>query len=194
MLCFFTTLAIGLTPYMYCALVGCTSHSNDDLSELAVALQIAMNFHHVVELEYAIDDWLERAALQAFEDKFHRGLPACFVAGREPDVVALDDRHLGNHREHRHRGVALGERAVDVHRALEGQRGNQLREVGATDWIEYDARTLAIGDPHYFVDHVDLFRGDHMRGAGFYQLLSLCRSASQRDGRRAGVVGDLDRR
>jgi hypothetical protein len=46
---------------MYCALVGCTSHSNDDLSELAVVLQIAMNFHHVVELECAIDNRLERA-------------------------------------------------------------------------------------------------------------------------------------
>src|SRR6202048_2539478 len=61
---------------MYCALVQCTSHSNDDLSELAVVLQIAMNFHHVVELECAIDDWLEWAALQAFEDKFHRTLSA----------------------------------------------------------------------------------------------------------------------
>src|SRR3989440_9193403 len=52
MLCFFTTSAIGLTPKldMYCALVGCTSHGNDDLSELAAVLQIAMNFHHVVEL------------------------------------------------------------------------------------------------------------------------------------------------
>src|SRR3989442_4631588 len=174
MLCFFTMLAIGFAPLdMYCALIGCTSHSNDDLSELAVVLQIAMNFHHVVELECAIDDRLERAALQAFEDKFHRGLPACFVAGRAPDVVPPDDRHLGDHREHRHRGVALGERAVDVDRALEGQRGNQLREVRSADRFEHDARTLAIGDPHHFLDQVDLFRGDHMRGASFDQLLPL---------------------
>src|SRR5712672_4308030 len=54
---------------MCCALVGCTSHSNDDLSELAVVLQIAMDLHHVVEFECAIDDRLERAALEAFEDK-----------------------------------------------------------------------------------------------------------------------------
>src|ERR1700740_622260 len=67
MLCFFTTSAIGLTPHLrcICALVWCTSHSNDDLSELAVVLQIAMNFHYVVELECAIDDRLQRAALQA---------------------------------------------------------------------------------------------------------------------------------
>src|SRR5437868_2037143 len=62
MLHFFTTLAIGFAPLdMCCALIGCTSHNNDDLSELAVVLQIAMNFHHVVELEFAIDDRLERA-------------------------------------------------------------------------------------------------------------------------------------
>src|SRR6266404_1622413 len=61
MLCFFTTLAIGFAPLdMCCALITFTSHSNDDLSELAVVLQIAMNFHHVVELECAIDDRHER--------------------------------------------------------------------------------------------------------------------------------------
>src|SRR5271156_4080190 len=74
---------------MHCALVGWTSRSNDVPSELAVVLQIAMDLHHVVELECAIDDRLERAALQAFEDKFHRGLPECFVAGRDPDVEPL---------------------------------------------------------------------------------------------------------
>src|SRR5712672_2021253 len=61
MLYLFTTLAIGFAPLdMCCALITFTSHSNDDLSELAVVLQIAMNFHHVVELECAIDDRHER--------------------------------------------------------------------------------------------------------------------------------------
>src|SRR5712672_572442 len=47
MLYLFTTSAIGLAPLdMCCALSACTSHSNDDLSELAVVLQIAMSFHY----------------------------------------------------------------------------------------------------------------------------------------------------
>jgi hypothetical protein len=57
---------------------------------LTVVLQIAMNFHHVVEPESTIDDRLERAARETFEDKFDRGLPPYFIAGREPDAVPLD--------------------------------------------------------------------------------------------------------
>src|SRR5437899_301483 len=63
--------------------LGCkiNSKGNDDLTELAAVLQIAVHFHHIVELEYAIDDRLERAARKALGDVLHRDLPACLVAG-----------------------------------------------------------------------------------------------------------------
>ena len=63
----------------------------------------------------------------------------------------------------------------------------------AADGIERDARALAVGDPHHLSDQVDFFRGDDMHCAGVEELLLLRRGARQRDGRRAGVVGDLDR-
>src|SRR6266481_9514619 len=59
--------------------------------------------------------------------------------------------------------------------------------------IERDARALAVGDPHHLSDQVDFFRGDDMHCAGVDELLLLRRGARQCDGRRTGVVGDLDR-
>src|SRR5260370_811070 len=56
------------------------SKGNDDLAELAAVLQIAVRFHHIVELERTIDDWLERAARETLDDVLHRDLPARLVA------------------------------------------------------------------------------------------------------------------
>ena len=42
-----------------------SSKGNDDLTELAAVLQIAVHFHHIVELECTIDDRLERATREA---------------------------------------------------------------------------------------------------------------------------------
>src|SRR6266404_4702101 len=101
----------------------------NDLSELAAALQIAMDVRHVIELERSIDDGLERTALDALEDIFHRGLAACLVAARQPDVVRLDGHHLGDHVQHWQRGTTLAERAVEVDGALGRPRRDQLGEV-----------------------------------------------------------------
>src|SRR5882724_2188876 len=148
MLCFFTTLAIGFAPLdMYCALIGCTSHSNDDLSELAVVLQIAMNFHHVVELECAIDDRLERAALEALKHELDRGPAAAGIAACLPDVVCLDRDDLGNHLQDRHRRRVRAQCAIEEGDALPGQSRNQFREGRAANCVERDASALAIGDP-----------------------------------------------
>jgi hypothetical protein len=84
-----------------------SSEGNDGLAELAAVLQIAVHFHHIVELECSIDHRLERTACKAPCDVFHGDLPACRVAQYQPDAVALDRRHLGDHLQHRYRGVTL---------------------------------------------------------------------------------------
>ena len=45
--------------------ISISSKGNDDLAELAAVLEIPVHFHHLVELECAIDDRLERAARKA---------------------------------------------------------------------------------------------------------------------------------
>ena len=57
-----------------------SSNGNDDFPELAAALQVAVHFHHVVEVECTIDDRPERAAREALDDVFHRDLPSRLVA------------------------------------------------------------------------------------------------------------------
>jgi hypothetical protein len=84
-----------------------SSEGNDDLAELAAVLQIAMHFHHIVELEYAIDDRLERAARKALGDVVHSDRPASCIADRRPDAVALYRWHLPDRLQHRDRGDAL---------------------------------------------------------------------------------------
>jgi hypothetical protein len=58
------------------------SHGHDDLAELAVFLQMAVDVQDIVELEGTIDHRFECAALQAFEDKFHCGFAAGLIAAR----------------------------------------------------------------------------------------------------------------
>jgi hypothetical protein len=60
--------------------VNINSKGNDDLTELAAVLQIAVHIHHIVELECTIDDRLERATREALGDVLHCDLPACLVA------------------------------------------------------------------------------------------------------------------
>jgi len=115
-----------------------SSKANDDLAELAAVLQIAVHFHHIVELEYTIDDRLESAARKAPGDVLHRDLPACLVARDQPDAVPLDRWHLPDHLQHRYRSVTLAQGAVDVGDALIGQRGDQLGKVGAAYGVEGD--------------------------------------------------------
>jgi hypothetical protein len=69
-----------------------SSKSNDDFSELAAVLQVAVDFHHIVELEYAIDDRLERAARKALGDVLNRDLPACLVARDQPESSREENR------------------------------------------------------------------------------------------------------
>src|SRR6202790_2324280 len=57
-----------------------SSKGNDDFAELAAVLQIAVHFHHLVELENTIDDRLESAARKALGNVLHRDLSACLVA------------------------------------------------------------------------------------------------------------------
>jgi hypothetical protein len=59
-----------------------------------------VHFHHIVELEYTIDDRLERAARKALADVLNRDLPACLVARDQPDAVPLDRWHLPDHLQH----------------------------------------------------------------------------------------------
>ena len=91
-----------------------------NFAELAVVLEITVNFYHVVELERAIDHRLEGADVDAFEDELHSGLLARRITAGQPNIVPLDGRHLGDHLEHRQRSDTLTERAVDVHGSLEG--------------------------------------------------------------------------
>jgi hypothetical protein len=60
--------------------VNISSKGNDDLTELAAVLQIAVHIHHIVELECTIDDRLERATREALGDVLHCELPGCLVA------------------------------------------------------------------------------------------------------------------
>src|SRR5258708_39799611 len=91
-----------------------SSKGDDDLPELAAVLQIAVHLHHIVELERTIDHRLESATRKALDDVLHCDLPACLVARYLPAVVSLDGCHLGDHLEHRYRGVTLAQCAVDV--------------------------------------------------------------------------------
>src|SRR5260370_39150375 len=72
--------------------LGCkiSSKGNDDLTELAAVLQIAAHFHHIVELEYTIDDRLQRAARKALGDVLDCALSARLGASHPPDAVPLD--------------------------------------------------------------------------------------------------------
>jgi hypothetical protein len=79
------------------------SERDDDLAELAIGLQVAMDLNHLVERERAIDDRLERTSLEACEHEFDRCLAAHWIAGREPDVVCLDGHHFGDHLQDRQR-------------------------------------------------------------------------------------------
>ena len=115
-----------------------SSKGNDDLTELAAVLQIAVHFHHIVELECTIDDRLERATREALGDVLHCDLPACLVARHQPDAVPLDRWHLADHLQHRYRSVIFAQGAVDVGDALIGQRGDQLGKVGAAYGVEGD--------------------------------------------------------
>ena len=47
-----------------------SSERDDDLAELAIGFQIAMDLNHLVERERAIDDRLERTPLKACEHEF----------------------------------------------------------------------------------------------------------------------------
>jgi hypothetical protein len=51
------------TPIYECPFLArnISSKGNDDLTELAAVLQIAVHFHYIVKLECTIDDRLERA-------------------------------------------------------------------------------------------------------------------------------------
>src|ERR1700720_3873799 len=72
---------IGIRQCRVRACCSLLSKGDDDLTELAALLQIAVHFHHIVELERTIDDRLERAARQTLDDVLDSGLPACLVAG-----------------------------------------------------------------------------------------------------------------
>src|SRR5258708_16055169 len=154
-----------------------SSEGNDDLTELAAVLQIAVHFHHIVELECAIDHRLERATREAVGDVLHCDLSACLVGRHQPDAVPLDRWHLADHLQHRYRGVTLAQCAVDVGDALIGQRGDQLGKVWAAYRIEGNARAIAVRDAHHFGDP-----------------RLLLRSARQRDGGRTGILSNLNRR
>src|SRR5258708_22682687 len=132
--------------------VNISSKGNDDLTELAAVLQIAVHFHHIVELECTIDDRLERAAREALGDVLHCDLPACLVARHQPDAVPLDRWHLADHLQHRYRGVTLAQCAVDLGDALIGQRGDQLGKVRAPYGIEGHARGISLRPTHHLRD------------------------------------------
>src|SRR5882757_8698655 len=151
------------------------SKGNDDLTKLAAVLQIAVCFHHVVELECTIDDRLERATRETLGDVLHCHLPARLVADHQPDAVPFDRWHLADHLQHRYRGVTLAQYAVDVDDALIGQRGDQLGKVRAAYGIEGNARAIAVRDAHHFGDHVLLLGCNDMRGASLVQLIPLIR-------------------
>src|SRR5258708_2046483 len=174
--------------------VNISSKGNDDLTELAAVLQIAVHFHHIVELECTIDDRLERATREALGDVLHCDLPACLVARHQPDAVPLNPCHLPDHLHPRYRGVTLAQCAVDVGDALIGQRGDQLGKVRAAYGIEGNARAIAVRDAHHFGDHVLLLGCNDMRCAGLVQPLLLIRSARQCDGGRTGIISNLNRR
>src|ERR1700689_3524060 len=73
------------------------SNGDDDFAELAAILEIPVHFNHLVELECAIDDRLERATREAPGDVLHSDLPAFRVARHQPNAVSLDRWHLPNH-------------------------------------------------------------------------------------------------
>src|SRR4029077_9873016 len=73
------------------------SNGDDDFAELAAVLEIPVHFRHLVELECAIDDCLERATREALGDVLYRSLPPFRVACRQSDAVSLDRGHLPDH-------------------------------------------------------------------------------------------------
>src|SRR5260370_37816460 len=168
------------------------SDNHHDLPELTALLEIAVRIRHLVEGEGTVYDGFERAGLQALGDELDRGFAAGFITTREPDVVRLDGRHLGDHLQHGQRGDARAEQAVDVDDATEGQRRDEFGETRAADRIESDAHALAISDPHHLPDQADFFRGEDMHCADVAELLLLRRGAGQCDGRCARVVDDRD--
>src|SRR5258708_24914268 len=74
--------------------VNISSKGNDDLTELAAVLQIAVHFHHIVELECTIDDRLERATPEALGAVLPCDLPAFPVPRPQSDALLLAPGHL----------------------------------------------------------------------------------------------------
>jgi hypothetical protein len=137
-----------------------------DFTELTTVLQIAVHFHHIVELEYTIDDRFERATGEPLGDVLDRDLPAFCIACHQSDAVSLDHGHFPDHLQHGKRGAILAQCAVDLGDAVEGQRGDQLGKVRATDGIEGNARAISVRDAHHFGDHVLFLCCNNMLCAG----------------------------
>src|SRR5271163_2638842 len=100
------------------------SHGYHDLAELAVVLEIAVHFPHLVELEAAVDHRPERAALEALEHILHRGLATGLVAAGDPEGVGRDRHELSEHFQHWDGSGAFVERAVDEGDTLESEHGD----------------------------------------------------------------------
>src|SRR5882757_6696172 len=182
------TCTYALPPPIVELVSSISSKSNDDFAELAAILEIPVDFHHVVELESAIDDRLERATREPLGDVVHSGRPAFRVAYHQSDAVSLDRGHLPDHLQHGDRGVILAQCAVDVDDALKGQRGDKLGKVQAAYRIEGNTSAISVRNAHHLGKHVLLLRYDDVRCASLVQLLGLLGRAGQRDGDRAGVI------
>ena len=92
------------------------SECDDDLAELSVRLEVVVRGDDVVERRSPIDHGLE------LPPRSPRRMKAIAAASRsgsplvDPDIVAFDHWHLGDHVQHRQRRDAFCERAVEVGR------------------------------------------------------------------------------
>src|ERR1700744_5029340 len=128
------------------ALLCAGSDGDDDLSELAVALEVAVSLANVVEGKDAIDAGLQGSAFKTADDVINRCFPTSVVAARAPDVLGLGDSQLGDHVQHRRRRGFVAQGAIDEADALELEQLHELFEVRATDRIEHDAYAVTAGD------------------------------------------------
>src|SRR5882757_7809210 len=122
------TCTYALPPPIVELVSSISSKSNDDFAELAAVLEIPVHFHHVVELESAIDDRLERATRESLGDVRHSDLPAFRVAYHQSDAVSLDRGHLPDHLQDGDRFFNLTSCAVNYALALNGPLPHKLGE------------------------------------------------------------------
>ena len=147
----------------------------------------------VSEREDLVDNGLELTACQAFGHESLGIGQLLHIHGDFEQLVAAHSQMLAKNIEDRNRDIAMIQRAVLEEDPGVGHGLDQLGCLGATNGIENNTRTFAIGDRCHLGNQILFLGSDDMFCTRIQQCLTLgtCAGKGHRDG--TLHVGDLDR-